>query len=207
MRSDQCRATPQACQDTAGGMSHHLPLPAPHSTWHLAFGTLHCDARRMASLAFQPRRTIMSRASQVMAGVVALAFGGVPSLAAGQNKLVAPVHGEAKIEITKPASKPVGKDVVTTILVKNVEKAPIAGFKVEEDLVRQGRQPAGWRQLPPPATAPARRDHHGNAEDASEHQPRSQPGRVRACLRAGQEDRRSQAGSAEAGDVTDHLQC
>ena len=73
----------------------------------------------------------MSRASQVMAGVVALAFGGVPSLAAGQNKLVAPVHGEAKIEITRPASKPVGKDVVTTILVKNVEKAPIAGFKVE----------------------------------------------------------------------------
>ena len=46
----------------------------------------------------------MSRASQVLAAAVAVAFGGVPSLAAAQNKLVAPVHGEAKIEITKPAA-------------------------------------------------------------------------------------------------------
>ena len=84
----------------------------------------------------------MSRASQVAAAVVALAFG-VPSLAAGQYKLVAPVHGEAKIEITKPATKAVGKEVVTTLLVKNVDKAPIAGFKVEEYWYDKGGNPLG----------------------------------------------------------------
>jgi hypothetical protein len=85
----------------------------------------------------------MSRASQVMAAVVAVAFGGVPNLAAGQNKLVAPVHGEAKIEITKPATKAVGKEVVTTLFVKNVDKAPIAGFKVEEYWYDRGGNPLG----------------------------------------------------------------
>jgi len=84
----------------------------------------------------------MSRASQVAAAVVALAFG-VPSLAAGQSKLVAPVHGEAKIEITKPATKGVGKEVVTTLMVKNVDKAPIAGFKVEEYWYDKGGNPLG----------------------------------------------------------------
>jgi hypothetical protein len=84
----------------------------------------------------------MSRASQVAAAVVALAFG-VPSLAAGQGKLVAPVHGEAKIEITKPATKGVGKEVVTTLQVKNVDKAPIAGFKVEEYWYDKGGNPLG----------------------------------------------------------------
>lgn len=84
----------------------------------------------------------MSRASQVMAAVVAVAFG-VPSLAAGQNKLVAPMHGEAKIEITKPATKAVGKEVVTTLMVKNVDKAPIAGFKVEEYWYDKGGNPLG----------------------------------------------------------------
>jgi len=85
----------------------------------------------------------MSRASQVLAAAVAVAFSGLPSLAAAQNKLVAPVHGEARIEITKPASKPVGKDVVTTIVVKNVDKAPIAGFKVEEYWYDKGGNPLG----------------------------------------------------------------
>jgi hypothetical protein len=85
----------------------------------------------------------MSRASHILAAAVAVAFSGGPSLAAAQNKLVAPVHGEAKIEITKPATKGVGKEVVTTILVKNVDKAPIAGFKVEEYWYDKAGNPLG----------------------------------------------------------------
>ena len=85
----------------------------------------------------------MSRASHAMAAVVAVSFVGIPSLAAGQNKLVAPIHGEAKIEITKPATKAVGKEVVTTLLVKNVDKSPIAGFKVEEYWYDKGGNPLG----------------------------------------------------------------
>jgi hypothetical protein len=50
-----------------------------------------------------------------------------------QKKLVAPVRGEAKVEITKPDTKVNGNDVVTTIRVKNVMTAPIAGFKIEEN--------------------------------------------------------------------------
>jgi hypothetical protein len=89
-------------------------------------------------------RTVMSRSSQVVAAVVAVAFGGVQYVGAGQaGKLVAPMHGEAKVEITKPSSKVVGKDVVTTILVKNVEKAPIAGFKVEEYWYDRAGNPLG----------------------------------------------------------------
>ena len=65
----------------------------------------------------------MSRASQVLAAAVAVAFSGLPSPAAAQNKLVAPVHGEDKIEITKPASKPVGKDVLTTAVTTDLDGA------------------------------------------------------------------------------------
>jgi hypothetical protein len=87
----------------------------------------------------------MTRSSQVVAAVVAVAFGGVQYAGAGQapGKLVAPVHGEAKVEITKPSSKVVGPDVVTTIIVRNVEKAPIAGFKVEEYWYDKAGNPLG----------------------------------------------------------------
>ena len=49
------------------------------------------------------------------------------------KKLVAPVRGEALVEITPPDTKPGKDEVVTTIRVKNTSKAPIAGFKVEEN--------------------------------------------------------------------------
>jgi hypothetical protein len=49
------------------------------------------------------------------------------------RKLVAPVRGEAPVEITPPDTKIVGSDVVTVIRVKNTATAPIAGFKVEEN--------------------------------------------------------------------------
>ena len=49
------------------------------------------------------------------------------------RKLVAPVRGDANVEITKPDTKVNGSDVVTIIRVKNMMKAPIAGFKIEEN--------------------------------------------------------------------------
>jgi hypothetical protein len=55
-----------------------------------------------------------------------------------QRKLVAPVRGEAKVEITKPDTKVAGDEVVTLIRVKNVMTMPIAGFKIEENWFKGG---------------------------------------------------------------------
>lgn len=52
--------------------------------------------------------------------------------AASRPKLIAPVRGEARIGTLKPDTKVVGKEVVTTIQIKNLMSAPVAGFKVEE---------------------------------------------------------------------------
>lgn len=49
------------------------------------------------------------------------------------RKLVAPVRGEAQVEITPPNTRIQGDEVVTTFRVKNVSSGPIAGFKVEEN--------------------------------------------------------------------------
>ena len=69
-------------------------------------------------------------------GAVALGVGlsAGPVLAQGATrKLVAPVRGEAPVELTAPDTKAVGNDIVTTIRVKNVANAPIAGFKIDEN--------------------------------------------------------------------------
>jgi len=64
------------------------------------------------------------------------------ALFAGQadppRKLVAPVRGDANVEITKPDTKIIGNEVVTVIRVKNVATAPIAGFKIEENWYKGG---------------------------------------------------------------------
>jgi len=71
--------------------------------------------------------------------VLAIALGAGLSAAtvgAGQDaprKLVAPVRGEAQVEITTPDTKIAGSDVVTTLRVRNVSTGPIAGFKVQEN--------------------------------------------------------------------------
>ena len=49
------------------------------------------------------------------------------------RKLVAPVRGDATVEVTPPDTKIVGNDVVTTMRVKNTSTGPIAGFKVQEN--------------------------------------------------------------------------
>ena len=57
----------------------------------------------------------------------------VTAVAAQERRLVAPVRGEATVELTPPDTKVVGNDVVTKIKVKNTSKGPIAGFKVDEN--------------------------------------------------------------------------
>jgi hypothetical protein len=47
-------------------------------------------------------------------------------------KFVPPVRGEAELGYLKPVTKRDGKEIVTTIKVKNLSKGPIAGLKVDE---------------------------------------------------------------------------
>jgi hypothetical protein len=71
----------------------------------------------------------------ILSLAVATAFTAGASFA-GQTpvrKLIAPVRGEAPVEITAPDTKVIGSEVVTVIRVKNTAKLPIAGFKVEEN--------------------------------------------------------------------------
>ncbi len=90
----------------------------------------------------------MNRLSQRVLASVA-AFGLLlPVVAAAQTpaparKLISPVRGEATVEITAPATKVVGSDVVTTIMLKNTSSAPIAGLKVEENYYDRSGQPIG----------------------------------------------------------------
>jgi hypothetical protein len=63
---------------------------------------------------------------------VAVAVSLSSGLAAAQ-KLIAPIRGNAKVEMTKPTTKVSAKEIVTTFLIKNIEAAPIAGLKVEEN--------------------------------------------------------------------------
>ena len=63
---------------------------------------------------------------------VAIAVSLSSGMAAAQ-KLIAPIRGNAKVEMTKPSTKVSAKEIVTTFLLKNIEAAPIAGLKVEEN--------------------------------------------------------------------------
>jgi len=58
-------------------------------------------------------------------------------------RLVSPVKGLARVEITKPVTKIVGREVVTTLLLKNLEAKPIAGLKVEEHWYTAAGEPYG----------------------------------------------------------------
>jgi hypothetical protein len=51
---------------------------------------------------------------------------------AAPAKFVPPVRGEAELGYLKPVTKRSGKEIVTTIKVKNLSKGPIAGLKVDE---------------------------------------------------------------------------
>ena len=55
------------------------------------------------------------------------------------RKLVAPVRGEAQIELTAPNTQVVGNNVVTTLRLKNVASGPIAGLRIEENWFDRSR--------------------------------------------------------------------
>jgi hypothetical protein len=61
----------------------------------------------------------------------AYAYAQAPA-AAGGSKLISPVRGQAEIGYLTPVSKREGGMVVTTIKIKNMATAPIAGLKVDE---------------------------------------------------------------------------
>ena len=79
----------------------------------------------------------MTRSSLHVAAAAAVfsllaAYPAYTGQAPARPKLVAPVKGDARVEITRPDTKLKGKEVVTTIMLKNVEAKPIAGLRVQE---------------------------------------------------------------------------
>lgn len=95
----------------------------------------------------------MRRLGQFMIAAVAVVTL-VGTVEAQERRLVAPVRGEAVIEYTKPATKVSANEVVTVIRLKNINKAPIAGLRVEENWYAGGNPVGGDtyrhpRPLPP----------------------------------------------------------
>lgn len=75
----------------------------------------------------------MKRLGQMLLAVAVVGFvtGGA---AAQERKLIAPLRGEATLDMTKPATKVSGAEVVTVIIVRNpATTGAIAGLKVEEN--------------------------------------------------------------------------
>jgi hypothetical protein len=99
----------------------------------------------------------MNRLSKGLLAVMLLAgLCALPAHVAGQErKLIAPVRGEADVDITKPNTKVVAGEVVTIITLRNASKGAIAGLKVEENWYDKGGNPVGGdtyrhpRPLPP----------------------------------------------------------
>jgi hypothetical protein len=84
----------------------------------------------------------MRRVGQLMvAAVAAITLMGV--VQAQERRLVAPVRGEALLQYTKPATKVASDKVITVIRVKNANKAPIAGLRVEENWYAGGNPVGG----------------------------------------------------------------
>ena len=81
----------------------------------------------------------------VVAAVIGLCLS-IPGPSAARQaiqKLVPPVRGDARVEITRPSTQVVKGEIVTTIFVKNLENSPIAGFKVDENWYDKAGNPVG----------------------------------------------------------------
>ncbi len=55
-----------------------------------------------------------------------------PATATAPRKLISPFRGDATVEYTKPVTKKVGNNIVTTMTIKNTSPGPLAGFRLEE---------------------------------------------------------------------------
>jgi hypothetical protein len=76
---------------------------------------------------------MMRLGSKIVAIVLGVGLSASAVVAEQTRKLIAPVRGEAPVELTQPDTRVVGSDVVTKIRVKNTSTGPIAGFKVDEN--------------------------------------------------------------------------
>ena len=117
----------------------------------------------------------MARVFKVLLTVVLVVGMGIVSLAA-QAKLAAPIRGDAEIGFLTPVTTVDYKAnlVRTVIKVKNTSlTGSIAGLKVEEFWLRQGRQPGDGFQGPPHEAARAGRG--GRAETRHAARPQDGP--------------------------------
>jgi hypothetical protein len=76
---------------------------------------------------------MMRLGSKIVAIVLGVGLSASAVVAEQTRRLIAPMRGEATVELTSPDTRVVGSDVVTKIRVKNTSTLPIAGFKVDEN--------------------------------------------------------------------------
>lgn len=84
----------------------------------------------------------MNRLGRLM---MALAVVGLVAATASaqERKLIAPVRGEATLDITKPDTKVIKGEVVTKMTIRNAAKGAIAGLKIEENWYDKAGNPVG----------------------------------------------------------------
>ena len=95
----------------------------------------------LVSLLLFIKVVFFNRRSQKMALVFILLAAPLYGEQDAPRKLVAPVRGEAAIELTAPNTQIVGNNVVTTMRLKNVSSGAIAGLRIEENWFDRNRNP------------------------------------------------------------------
>jgi hypothetical protein len=75
-----------------------------------------------------------------------LLAGGEAAAQGSATKLISPIRGEAELGYLRPVTKREGNMIVTTIKVKNLATAPIAGLKVDEFWYDKGGEPVTGAQ-------------------------------------------------------------
>lgn len=85
------------------------------------------------ALARLARLIVFTAATAFAVSLVAPAYVQAQDAAAApKKKYVPPVKGIAKIQMTKPAPKQEGNEIVTVIKIKNMMEGTIAGLRVDE---------------------------------------------------------------------------
>jgi hypothetical protein len=64
-----------------------------------------------------------------------------PAAPAAKAKWVAPIKGDATVQMIKSDSKHVGKEIVTNFKIKNVSSGAIALFRIDEYWYNNGQKP------------------------------------------------------------------